>query len=161
MFAIQTTPTSSATENQSSMDCFTPNILPCKVHYDGPFKKLDRFWTPRPDEQDKDVQIAYFRGRRLKGRRVAVPEGYEGVIAKSTDRTLPRSRRKIEAEVEEVEPEEPVRILEKQGTFKEYTVWGHELVPAADDAFVRGVEEWIRLAEAMHCQPSSEAKPSS
>lgn len=28
--------------------------------------------------QDKDLQTAYFRGRKLRGRRVQLPEGYEG-----------------------------------------------------------------------------------
>ncbi|PYI28380.1 ribonuclease H2 subunit C [Aspergillus indologenus CBS 114.80] len=161
MFAIQAAPKSSATETQPSTDRFTPNILPCKIHYDGPVTTLNRYWEPQADEKEKDVQIAYFRGRRLKGRRVAIPEGYEGVIATRTDRVLPPTRNEDEADVEEVQPEEPVKILEKQGTFDEYMVWGHELVPAADDAFVKGVEEWIKLAEAMHGQPSSEPKPSS
>lgn len=47
------------------------------------------------------------------------------------------------------EPEELVKILETQNTFNEFVVWGHEVTPAADDAFVKGVEEWIRFAETV------------
>jgi ribonuclease H2 subunit C len=47
----------------------------------------------------------------------------------------------------EPEPEEPVKVLEAQGTFDELMVWGHEILPAADDTFVKGVEEWVRFAE--------------
>lgn len=56
MFAIQAAPKSSATETQPSTDRFTPNILPCKIHYDGPVKTLDRYWTPQADEQGKSVR---------------------------------------------------------------------------------------------------------
>jgi ribonuclease H2 subunit C len=47
----------------------------------------------------------------------------------------------------ETESEEPVKVLETQGTFDEVMVWGHEILPAADDTFVKGVEEWVRFAE--------------
>lgn len=47
------------------------------------------------------------------------------------------------------ELDEPVKILEKQATFDEFVVWGHEAVPAADDPFVKGVEEWIKFAEVV------------
>lgn len=49
----------------------------------------------------------------------------------------------------ESEPEESVKILDAQGTFDEMMVWGHENLPAADDTFVKGVEEWIRFAETV------------
>lgn len=62
---------------------------------------------------------------------------------------MPATPTSADVEVEEVIPEEPVKILEKQGTFNEYVVWGHEWVPAADDPFVKGAEEWIKLAEAV------------
>jgi ribonuclease H2 subunit C len=52
-------------------------------------------------------------------------------------------------EVVEVEPEEPVKILEMNGTFEDLVVWGHEVLPAADDTFVKGVEEWLQFAEAV------------
>jgi ribonuclease H2 subunit C len=28
-------------------------------------------------------------------------------------------------------------------------VWGHEHLPAADDVYVKGVEEWVRFAETV------------
>ena len=95
---------------------------------------------------DQNSQTAYFRGRKLRGRRVAVPEGYEGVVATPTERTIRPAQNNS---VDEAEPEEPVKILEKQATFQDVMVWGHELMPAADDPFVKGVEEWVRFAEAV------------
>ncbi|PWY92895.1 ribonuclease H2 subunit C [Aspergillus heteromorphus CBS 117.55] len=161
MFAIQPAQKpSSDNDTSTGSDQFTPNILPCRIRHDGPVETLDRYWTPESDENDKNLQTAYFRGRKLRGRRVAIPEGYEGIVATPSDRVMPSTQTSADVEVEETEPEEPVKVLEKQGTFDEYVVWGHEWVPAADDSFVKGVEEWIKLAEAMHCQPSSEKKAS-
>jgi ribonuclease H2 subunit C len=74
-----------------------------------------------------------------------------GIVATHTDRELPRttSDNSDEAEVEEVEPAEPVKVLEKQATFGDFVVWAHETIPAADDPYVKGVEEWIKFAEAV------------
>ncbi|KAJ5432359.1 uncharacterized protein N7458_011515 [Penicillium daleae] len=141
---------------------FTPNILPCRIHHDGPIESTDRFWIPQTDEKGThhsishdNKQTAYFRGRRLRGRRVAIPEGYQGVIATPTERLLPASQRPHNdtAEDGETEPEEPVKVLEAQGTFDELMVWGHEILPAADDTFVKGVEEWVRFAETVGPSP--------
>jgi ribonuclease H2 subunit C len=48
---------------------------------------------------------------------------------------------------------EPVKILQSNASFSEITVWGHDMLPAADDPFVKGIEEWIAFAEAIHLQP--------
>lgn len=57
------------------------------------------------------------------------------------------------AEDAEAEPEEPVKIMEMQSTFDEFVVWGHEALPAADDTFVKGVEEWLQFADAVCFSP--------
>lgn len=51
--------------------------------------------------------------------------------------------------------EEPVKVLEAQGTFDEVMVWGHEILPAADDTYVKGVEEWVRFAEKVGASPTT------
>ena len=41
--------------------------------------------------------------------------------------------------------------MEIQAEFDEVIVWGHEsLAEASEDAYVRGVEEWIALSERVH-----------
>ncbi|PLB39721.1 ribonuclease H2 subunit C [Aspergillus candidus] len=148
MFAIQPSKTqSSESEVDSATQSCTPNVLPCRIHHNGSVKSIGRYWSPVADEKDQTSQTAYFRGRKLRGRRVAVPEGYEGVVATPTERTIRPAQNNA---VDEAEPEEPVKVLEKQATFQDVMVWGHEFMPAADDPFVRGVEEWVRFAEAMH-----------
>lgn len=68
-----------------------------------------------------------------------------------TDRILPSQQANTSEDVEILEngPEEPVKILETQGTFDEMIVWQHEFLPAADDTFVKGMEEWVRFAETV------------
>ncbi|KAL2814065.1 ribonuclease H2 subunit C [Aspergillus cavernicola] len=157
MFAIQ--PPQQTAEPKSSKNC-TPNILPCRIHHDGPVNSLDRYWTPVSDEKDKNLQTAYFRGRKLRGRWVQIPEGYEGVVASHTDREMPGTTDNASVSGEDAEQEEPVKILEKQATFGGYVVWGHEMIPAADDPFVKGVEEWVKFAEAMHIEHGQEEQAS-
>lgn len=101
MFAIQASQKqSSAADNEKLMENCTPNILPCRIHHDGFVGSLERFWDPVSDEKgkrcvkhtesffpqssaniqvDERLQTAYFRGRRLRGRRVVIPEGYQGM----------------------------------------------------------------------------------
>ncbi|KAL6233663.1 hypothetical protein BDW75DRAFT_184121 [Aspergillus navahoensis] len=155
MFAIQPQQKASESKGKASSDGCTPNILPCRIHHDGPVESLSRYWTPTTDE--KDLQTAYFRGRRLRGRRVQIPEGYEGVVVTHTDREIPTATDR-ETVNEESENDEPVKVLEKQATFGDYMVWGHEVIPAADDSFVKGVEEWVRFAEVMHTDDGGEKK---
>lgn len=82
-----------------------------------------------------------------------------GVVAVPTDRMLPPTQRPGNEGIEdETEAEEPVKVLETQGTFDDFVVWGHEAVPAADDTFVKGVEEWLQFADAvcsLNCPTSS------
>lgn len=69
------------------------------------------------------------------------------MVASPTDRLVPAANRN--GNIDDGLPEEPVKILESQATFDNFVVWGHEIPPAADDAFVKGVDEWIKLAEAV------------
>jgi Ribonuclease H2 non-catalytic subunit (Ylr154p-like) len=48
---------------------------------------------------------------------------------------------------------EPVQILKEEAIFDSITVWGHDRLPAADDTFAKGIEEWIGFAEAVCTRP--------
>jgi ribonuclease H2 subunit C len=49
MFAIQSQ--KSRESDDSPPNTCTPNILPCRIHHDGPVDSLERYWTPLPNEQ--------------------------------------------------------------------------------------------------------------
>lgn len=46
--------------------------------------------------------------------------------------------------------EEPVKILEQVSDIKEITVWGHDQLPASDDTYRKGIDEWLSFADAIH-----------
>ena len=102
-----------------------------------------------------------------------------GVIVCETDRVLPLSQSPTatgsdakapsnanpmtDGEEDENEEEvedavEPTKILEEVATFDDILVWGHEQVPSEEDVFVRGVQEWLAFAEAMHGVGGEEKK---
>jgi len=163
MLSIQQPSSSSAAACGSPIPKYTPNILPCRINQSGPVKASKRYWNVEDDEKGR--KVAYFRGRKLLGREVKINEDYRGVLVQHTDRTLPNSSatdegkgnsrdtaRLVTEEEEDAEEEEaePVKVLEEVGSFDKIIVWGHEQVPGEDDVFVRGVEEWIGFAQAMH-----------
>jgi ribonuclease H2 subunit C len=90
------------------------------------------------------------------------------MIARTTEKTMPQANHdkqhqppSLDVEDEEDEDrtadeDEPIKVMEEVGNFEEVVVWGHEALPGKDDAFVRGMGEWIGFAEAMHSseQPS-------
>ena len=53
-----------------------PNVLPCKVAYNGPVNTEERYWNPKSEADG--TQTTYFRGRKLQGKTAKLPNGYEG-----------------------------------------------------------------------------------
>lgn len=86
-----------------------------------------------------------------------MPEGYRGVVVREKERgDLEKGKneggkRRIEDEEEEEDGEnvQMVGTLEGAAEFEEVIVWNHEAIPSGDDAFVKGMEEWIRFAEVV------------
>ncbi|KAI2128172.1 hypothetical protein LOZ31_002159 [Ophidiomyces ophidiicola] len=200
---------------------FKPNILPCKIHHNGPIDVSTRHWDPTADKENPrtlrrplkhylvfyeytpytsrmdnsllsprfpllwrfsysltspgslELATSYFRGRKLRGRRVALPEGYQGVVATPTDKKLEKkapddlpygsSRSLTGADCDDqgdddVEP--PPTILEMRGTFNELMVWDHERIPVADDPFVKGIIRFPKLSDLeMHSDGSQAVTP--
>jgi len=147
----------------------TPNILPCRINHNGPVDASKRYWNPTKTAGEINVQIrvsytdfladgktvAYFRGRKLHGKQLKVPKSYRGVVVSSTDRILPKSKSAAEDD-EEAEEEADVKIMEEQSEFDHIMLWGHEALPdEVADPYVRGIEEWIALAERV-CLPTYE-----
>lgn len=95
-------------------------------------------------------RVAYFRGRKLHGKALKVPEGYRGVVIEKTDPPKPQAPRPDEPEVVDLDAEEemPLGALEAKAEFDEVVIWGHESVAdASSDPYARGFEEWIAVAE--------------
>jgi ribonuclease H2 subunit C len=106
--------------------------------------------------------VSYFRGRKLYGRGLKIPEGYRGVVLQSTERVLEpkgeqgeqgeqgeEGEQGVEGEDEETaEPE--IKVMEEIAEFEEIIVWGHETVVDETDGYVRGVGEWLSWCDSIH-----------
>ena len=148
MFTIQQSPHS---------DTSIINVLPCRIQHNGPAKVTKRHWCPA--QEIDGSKTSYFRGRKLEGKTIRLPEGYTGIIAKSTDRTLPKQFVPVQtddSDVEEEQEQEPVKILETSSIFEDVTVWDHDQMPTNEDPIVKGMVEWIAFAQAIHCEPVQE-----
>ncbi|KAL1798536.1 hypothetical protein ACET3X_002573 [Alternaria dauci] len=147
----------------------TPNLLPARVHHNGPINDAERYWRPETDEKGK--RHSYFRGRHLHGTTIPLPNNYTGAILHVTDRQLPQSQAQPQqspadddddddenAEAGESMPVE-VKIVEQVGEFDQVIVWGHGgEVDGSGDAFIRGINEWVGFAESMHIDEEEEDK---
>ncbi|KAF2103385.1 ribonuclease H1 small subunit [Rhizodiscina lignyota] len=137
------------------------HALPCRLHHSGHIDTRNRW---KPESQVDGTSTVYFRGRKLRGRTIKLPEGYEGHILKTTETRLPQNEPLPQIPPEDAngdddEGEEDtlvdVKVVEDIGTFEHITVWGHDAVPGEEeDPYARGIKEWIGLAEAIHGSPT-------
>ncbi|KAK3940126.1 ribonuclease H2, subunit C [Diplogelasinospora grovesii] len=131
----------------------TPNLLPCRVHHNGSVEPIQDFW--QPTEADDGTKTAYFRGRKLQGKGVKLPKGYRGVVATA----VPPPDSPVAVVDVEAEHEPVTGALRVEANFDEMVVWGHEATAdAAADPYVRGMEEWLTLANQIHSYPAPSEK---
>ncbi|CAA2997805.1 ribonuclease H2 subunit C [Olea europaea subsp. europaea] len=114
------------------------HLLPCCIKYDGSTSVSDYF-KPKFSGIEVDglrVEEAYFRGRKLNGATLPLPDGYSGFILgkKSSDE-------KTNAETS--------YCWEANAKFQNLTLWNHDSLPSNDDAFMRTFH-WFAVAKALH-----------
>ncbi|KAF1985036.1 hypothetical protein K402DRAFT_422334 [Aulographum hederae CBS 113979] len=150
-------------ESDSAGKC-TPNLLPCRISHSGPVNTEKRYWNPEAGKDNS--QTSYFRGRKLRGKTLKIPEGYQGSVLDVTESVLlehPSTSNVDEEEQEEgdeQEDEKPVdvKVAEEVSKFDEIVVWNHEFLPdMMEDPFAKGMQEWIGFAQAMHSYGSQDA----
>ncbi|TIA74090.1 ribonuclease H1 small subunit [Aureobasidium pullulans] len=144
-------------KSEKSTSCVA-NVLPCRIQHNGPVNATTRHWTPE-SSSDGQTNTAYFRGRKLNGKTVNLPEGYRGAILQKTNTILPptitpSTSTSLEDEEDassSLSSTPETKILQEVATFDKIVVWGHEVQPdGQEDVYVRGVSEWIGLATAMN-----------
>ncbi|KAK9472992.1 ribonuclease H2, subunit C [Dipodascopsis tothii] len=132
------------------------HVLPCHIEYDGP-AALERYWRVEPlpaaevppDAVGDAFQLAYFRGCRLLGRRVALPEGYIGCIVPPTDvEQPPREAMDLDDESDDDADDAPPRVWQATDAFDALTVWEQDDVPGTANAWA-SVDGWIAFAEQL------------
>ncbi|CAF3651895.1 hypothetical protein SNK05_007122 [Fusarium graminearum] len=124
------------------------NILPCRIHHDGPIEPTSTYWTPAAT--DDGTKLAYFRGRKLQGKIVKLPKDCRGIVVERVSQQDPKTAVEEIVEDEDAEQEQTGR-MQVTAEFDEMVVWGHEAVAdASADPYVRSMEEWLQVADKIH-----------
>ncbi|XP_038893586.1 uncharacterized protein C12B10.15c [Benincasa hispida] len=115
--------------------------LPCAIKFDGPCS-VSQYFKPKSTGIEFDglsVEEAYFRGRKLQGATISLPEGYSGyVLGKKS-----LGKRKAS---EQDQNSSPWQVKAK---FANITYWNHDTLPSQDDTFQRSFH-WLTVAQALH-----------
>ncbi|KAF2672008.1 ribonuclease H1 small subunit [Microthyrium microscopicum] len=129
----------------------TANLLPCRINHDGEVDASDRHWQPTTETDGKDT--VHYRGRKMFGKAVNLPESYEGKLLKITNEKVEERQDPMDVDEDgsEADDTEQTFAAVEVSQFDKMMVWSHGTVPeSSEDPYVKGVEEWISMAEAIH-----------
>lgn len=119
---------SSFTEEKSSSQ-HSVHLLPCKIDYNG-VAPVKAYFRPEKDLTTEQY-IAHFRGRRLVGQDIILPENVimkHALLEHPTDNAGERS-------------------LELVHDIKKFTIWQHDTQP--DISSVQDCLDWIEICNAV------------
>ncbi|KAJ4757867.1 Ribonuclease H2 subunit C [Rhynchospora pubera] len=133
-----------APRGESPVDDLTGRVhlLPCSVKHNGP-SDVSNYFKPRNTDIEVEgirVQEAFFRGRKLHGFTVPIPDGYSGYV-------LQKSQLGNGKDVENFEGESGCWQSRRQ--FGNITYWNHDNMPSSDDPLFRCFH-WFPISDALH-----------
>lgn len=171
---------------QAACPCIPVYLLPCYIASNGSapvakhFVVKDNYEVSRaaqhsdgPSPKQTCVarsQVAHFRGRKLLGTKLALPNGYVGsVYSRGAERTVPKSvdlvkleRRETRCSAPEQNDVDDVQDLPDAQEMEELSIWtiratfdtllefGNNAIPDSN------VSDWLSLSHALHDTPSIE-----
>ncbi|KND91547.1 Uncharacterized protein C12B10.15c [Tolypocladium ophioglossoides CBS 100239] len=122
-----------------------PNLLPCRIHHTGPADPVSPHWKPAPAAEGTTTSVAYFRGRKLHGKVVALPDQCRGVLVGRKPQD--GGQKPSEQDGDTVE----TAAMQVTTGFDSMVVWSHEdVADSASDPYIRSIEEWLPVAEQIH-----------
>lgn len=118
------------------------HLLPCVVRYDGPCPVSNYFMTniTGVEVDGLKVQEAYFRGRRMQGTAVPLPNGYHGYVLGKKDVLKGKELKGLDEESND---------WSSYAGFQNITYWNHDDMPSNDDPIKRCFH-WFTIADALH-----------
>ncbi|XP_020705340.1 ribonuclease H2 subunit C [Dendrobium catenatum] len=123
------------------------HLLPCVIKHDGACP-VSQYFKPRKSDMVADgltVEEAFFRGRKLHGVTVPIPNGYRGYVLE---------KKKIkEGRCSEV-AEGEANNWASRAEFQNITYWNHDILPSKHDPIVRSFH-WFAVSDALN-KPISE-----
>ena len=165
----------------SHLPSLEPNLLPVHIPWDGPAPVSQYFLvqpalepdeatrtlptpvsengeteTLRPKQTLKKRFTAAFRGRKMHGLQVNLPEGMSGLVLRPADpltkerieRSIQRRRQEIIDDDDEnvEEPSGETRYLEPIAKFSSFIHWNPDIqLDESRDEYIQGLNQWRRL----------------
>ncbi|CAL4971161.1 unnamed protein product [Urochloa decumbens] len=131
--------------SHAAADLGGAHLLPCGIRQNGGAPVSDYF-KPRSTGVEVEgvrVEEAFFRGRKLQGATLALPDGYRGYVLgkKSGGKDTQNS--------------DEVSNFVSRAEFQNITYWNHDTTPSAEDSLPRCFH-WLTVASAMHKQVTAE-----
>lgn len=140
-------------KDKSDCDEVNCHLMPCRIEYKGSTVLAKQYFWPTirllqagGDEdqgrgaksdyatkadscnlKDNPVLVASFRGRPLQGKKIQLPDGYEGTVV-------------------DEDGQKPI------GKFKELTYWNWDKIPETSDTIVQSLQ-WFDISKAIHSNP--------
>lgn len=124
------------------------HLLPCSVKFDGACS-VSQYFRPKPTELEVEglrVDEAHFRGRKLQGTSIALPQGFSGFVLQKKG----LGKRKASDMFEGSE-----NCWETNAKFRNITYWKHDSLPSQHDTFLRSFH-WLAVAKAMYLPVEAE-----
>ncbi|KAI3664885.1 hypothetical protein L6452_43496 [Arctium lappa] len=115
--------------------------LPCCIKYNGP-SPVSHYFKPKSTGIEVDglnVKEAYFRGRKLQGTTVPLPDDYSGFVI----------GRKSSAKRKACNNVTTTASWQMNAKFQNITLWNHDNLPSKEDGFLRAFH-WFDVAKALH-----------
>ncbi|GBG63949.1 hypothetical protein CBR_g39953 [Chara braunii] len=153
-----------------SVETQAVHSLPCSIQFNGP-ASVSKYLVPKETDMIIDglqVKEAAFRGRKLLGTTIPLPNGYGGIVlsnvsaagsssvsssssaaASYTSATcsnrLPSSASSVARRKKGVDS----NAWQTDCAFDRLTYWNHDVPPTSGDAIKRALD-WLVLADAIH-----------
>lgn len=121
------------------------HLLPCTVETTGPCPVGRYFETLITDGDLPGSLQTYFRGRKLVGAQLQLPESYSGAVV----------RREVAQPAGDEEAGVAGMVWHATAAFESFCYWNHDAAPHPTDGVQRALQ-WIALAEEMHAPVSEE-----
>ncbi|XP_010276154.1 PREDICTED: uncharacterized protein C12B10.15c [Nelumbo nucifera] len=115
--------------------------LPCCIKHDGPCP-VSQYFKPHKTGVEVEglaVEEACFRGRKLQGATIPLPEGYCGYV-------LGKKKNPEKSNTSEAHEGNCWKVAAK---FQNIKYWNHDSLPSGNDAFMRCFH-WFAVANALH-----------
>ncbi|KAG6889762.1 hypothetical protein C0995_014689 [Termitomyces sp. Mi166 len=182
-------PTGDAQATSDSQDAGPSQELVAAVDATDREDKMETDTTPAPEASSSPSKrvtdtttrfISSFRGRTIQGLKVALPEGYVGVVlrgdgasdpktrkgkgaqrrnlksngkrtTRSRNKTVPDEPESVDDKPMNVDQDEETRTLSVASQFSNFVLWhADHPVDEGRDEYLRSLNEWTRLAHLIH-----------